>query len=113
MDRIDKARELRSFQTLAENRLWQLLRGRKLAGLKFRRQVPIDRYIADFACFDARLIIELDGPVHEDRFERDEQRTDVLRSLGWHVVRFDNEAVIAEPHRVLDGILAELGRKSL
>ncbi|MBI5940701.1 MAG: DUF559 domain-containing protein [Caulobacterales bacterium] len=110
MDRIDKARELRSFQTFAEGKLWQLLRGRKLAGLKFRRQVPIDRYIADFACFDARLIVELDGAVHEDRFEQDQRRTDVLRSLGWHVVRFDNEVMLAEPHRVLDGILAELGR---
>ena len=110
MDRIDKARELRSFQTFAENRLWQLLRGRKLAGLKFRRQVPIDRYIADFACFDLRLVIELDGPVHEDRYERDEQRTDVLRSLGWHVVRFDNEVVLAEPQRVLDAVLAVLSR---
>ncbi|MCF8503449.1 MAG: DUF559 domain-containing protein [Caulobacter sp.] len=110
MDRIDKARELRSFQTFAEGILWQLLRGRKLAGLKFRRQVPIDRYIADFACLEVRLIVELDGPVHEDRYEHDEQRTDVLRSLGWHVVRFDNEEVIAEPGRVLDGILAELGR---
>ncbi|MFA7262789.1 MAG: DUF559 domain-containing protein [Caulobacter sp.] len=110
MDRIGRARELRSFQTLAERQLWQLLRGRKLAGLKFRRQVPIDRYIADFACLETRLVVELDGPVHEDRYEQDEQRTDVLRSLGWHVVRFNNETVIAEPHRVLDGILTELGR---
>ena len=110
MDRIDRARELRSFQTLAEGKLWQLLRGRKLAGLKFRRQVPIDRYIADFACPEVRLIVELDGPVHEDRYEQDERRADVLRSLGWHVVRFDNEVVVAEPGRVLDGILSELGR---
>ena len=112
MDLIDRARELRSFQTLAERALWQLLRGRKLADLKFRRQVPIDRYIADFACLEARLVVELDGPVHEDRYEQDEHRTDVLRSLGWHVVRFDNEVVIAEPGRVLDGILAELGRSA-
>ncbi len=112
MDRIDRARELRSFQTLAERTLWQRLRGRRLAGLKFRRQAPIDRYIADFACLEARLIVELDGPVHEDRYEQDEQRIDVLRSLGWHVLRFDNESVIAEPGRVLDGILAELGRSA-
>lgn len=110
MGRIDRARELRSFQTPAERTLWQRLRGRKLAGLKFRRQVPVDRFIADFACLEARLIVELDGRAHEDRYEQDEQRTDLLRSLGWHVVRFDNEAVIAEPGRVLDGILAELGR---
>ena len=110
MDRIDRARELRSFQTLAERQLWQLLREHKLAGLKFRRQFPIGRYIADFACLEARLVVELDGPVHEDQFERDAHRTDVLRSLGWHVIRFGNEVVLAEPHRVLDGIVAELGR---
>jgi very-short-patch-repair endonuclease len=68
--------------------------------------------IADFACLEVRLIVELDGPVHEERYEQDEQRADVLRSLGCHLVRFDNAVVIAEPGRVLDAILAELGRSA-
>jgi very-short-patch-repair endonuclease len=95
MDCITRARELRSFQTLAERQLWQLLRGRKLAGLKFRRQFPIGRYVADFACLETRLVVELDA-----------HRTDALRSLGWHVVRFGNALVLAQPGRVLDSIVA-------
>ena len=61
MDKIANARRLRQEKTDAERKLWSILRGRKLDGWKFRRQVPIDRYFADFACMEARLVIELDG----------------------------------------------------
>lgn len=108
MTRISFARDLRQRATLAEQKLWSILRGRRLDGFKFRRQVPIDRFVADFTCFDARLVIELDGAVHEDQALRDLERTGVLEGLGWQVLRFDNEAVIGDIDQVAEGIRAEL-----
>ncbi|MBP7704285.1 MAG: DUF559 domain-containing protein [Caulobacter sp.] len=108
MDRIENARRLRQEQTDAERKLWSILRGRKLDGFKFRRQVPIDRFFADFACFEARLVVELDGGQHADRIEHDEHRTRVLDSLGWRVVRFWNHHILTETQGVIDAILAEL-----
>ncbi|HEY5071219.1 MAG TPA: DUF559 domain-containing protein [Caulobacteraceae bacterium] len=77
--RTARARALRSDPTDVERKLWGALRGRQLEGFKFRRQVPIDRYFADFACFDARLIVELDGSQHRDNAEFDARRTTVLK----------------------------------
>lgn len=108
MARIANARRLRREQTDAERKLWSILRGRQLDGFKFRRQLPIDRYFADFACFEAKIIVELDGGQHADRTVYDEQRTRVLDSLGWRVVRFWNTHVLNEPQGVVDAILAEL-----
>lgn len=108
MDRIVNARRLRQSQTLAEEKLWTILRGRRLDGYKFRRQVPIDRYFADFVCRDAKLIIELDGASHEDRFLQDQARTEVLERCGFHVLRFDNEAVLSDPGAVAEAIGAAL-----
>ena len=108
MTGINFARRLRGEQTLPEARLWTLLRGRRLNGLKFRRQVPIDRYVADFACFDARLIIELDGAVHDDQELYDLERTGRLEACGWQVLRFSNEQVLRDPGSVLDAISAEI-----
>jgi very-short-patch-repair endonuclease len=62
---VEIARDIRKEQTDAENELWQRLRGRRLADYKFRRQYAIGRYIADFYCSEARLIIEIDGPIHQ------------------------------------------------
>jgi len=62
---IRKARHLRCSQTKAEELLWERLRNRRLCGKKFRRQVPIDKYIADFVCMDAKLIVEVDGYMHK------------------------------------------------
>jgi len=104
-----RSRDLRQRQTWAENKLWQAIRGGRLDGLKFRRQHPIDRYFADFACEKARLVIELDGGVHED----DEQaRYDLIRqreieSLGWFVLRFLNDEVVHELPKVLDAVKAQ------
>ena len=77
--RIQRARALRAESTNVERKLWSLLRGRRLDGVKFRRQVPIDRYFADFACVEARLVVELDGGQHNDRADYDEQRRRHLR----------------------------------
>jgi very-short-patch-repair endonuclease len=108
MDRIANARRLRQEHTAAERKLWSILRGRRLDGFKFRRQVPIDRYFVDFACFEARIIVELDGGQHAERVEYDEHRTQVLDSLGWRVIRFWNTPVLTETQGVIDAILAEL-----
>ena len=108
--RTYRPRELRARSTDAEWKLWSILRNRQLGGFKFRRQVPIDRYFADFACLDARLIVELDGSQHADRGEYDTERTRMLESLGWRVIRFDNMEALTNPTGVGDTILIELGR---
>jgi very-short-patch-repair endonuclease len=82
--------------TRAEEMLWLHLRAGRLDGLKFRRQVPIGPYIADFTCFEARLIVELDGPPHDDPVQRDhdESRDRWLRSQEFNVLRFSNDLVL-------------------
>ena len=107
---LHRARQLRRQSTDAEHRLWCHLRNRRLGGWKFRRQHHVDRYIADFACLKARLIIELDGGQHAcGQRGYDEQRDAVLRAHGFTVLRFwnddvlqDTEAVLAEVWRVLE-----------
>lgn len=109
-----RARALRQTQTGPEARLWQALRGRKLAAWKFRRQMPLDRFTVDFACLDARLVIEIDGATHGTDAERarDEERTRVLESHGFHVVRFANADVMGNLDGVLETILAELEHRT-
>jgi len=89
----DKAREMRANPTEAEKILWVSLRNKKL-GVKFRRQHIIDRFIADFCSIEAALIIEVDGEVHESREDADSERTIILESYGYSVLRFTNEDVI-------------------
>jgi very-short-patch-repair endonuclease len=100
--RPEQARRLRRNQTDAERVLWFELRDRRLAGLKFKRQVPVDRFIVDFLCSEARLIIEVDGGQHAGRDETN--RTKILEAMGYHVVRFWNNDVLEN----LDGVLEEL-----
>jgi len=106
--RTHRARELRERSTDAEWKLWAVVRNRQLGGFKFRRQVPIDRYFADFACLEARLVVEIDGSQHQDRAAYDAARTEVLEACGWRVVRFDNYDVLTNPVGVGDPILREL-----
>jgi adenine-specific DNA-methyltransferase len=90
------ARDLRKNQTLAEARIWYRLRGRRLSGLRFRRQHPIGPYFADFACLELGLVVELDGGQHSSAHgrSRDCTRSDVLAAHGFEVLRFwDNEAL--------------------
>ncbi|MEE4350265.1 MAG: endonuclease domain-containing protein [Pacificimonas sp.] len=96
----ERARRLRRDQTEAEAKLWATLRGGHLNGHKFRRQFPIERYIADFACPAARLIIEADGN-HHDGNDYDRRRDAWLAAQGWRVLRFTNDDV----YRNLDGVL--------
>jgi very-short-patch-repair endonuclease len=106
--RTHRARELRQQSTDAEWKLWAIVRNRQLGGYKFRRQVPIDRYFADFACRDAKLIVEIDGSQHQDRAEYDARRTATLEAFGWRVLRFNNYDVLTNAVGVGDTILAEL-----
>ena len=106
-----RARELRKTQTPAEEALWVLLRNRNLLRLKFRRQVPIGRYIADFYCHRYKLVVELDGPVHTDRLQaaHDKNRDFYLRTLGLTILRFTNQQVFEEPGAVLQKIHETVG----
>jgi very-short-patch-repair endonuclease len=88
------ARHLRRNQTDAERRIWRHLRGRRLMGLRFRRQHPIGPYFADFVCLELRLVVELDGGQHADPcgLERDRVRTAALEERGYEVIRlWDND----------------------
>ena len=91
-----RAKELRKRMTETEKNLWQQLRDRKILGCKFRRQHPIARFIADFYCHELKLVIELDGSIHnlEENREYDIGRTVELEKLGIKVVRFRNEEVL-------------------
>ncbi|TAJ53212.1 MAG: endonuclease domain-containing protein [Nevskiaceae bacterium] len=102
------AMQLRKQLTDAERHLWQHLRLRQLGGHRFRRQVPISSYIADFACLDAKLIIEVDGGQHVEEAAYDQQREWALKALGYRVIRFWNDAVFKETEAVLQVILDAL-----
>ena len=106
--RTIRARTLRRDQTDAERKLWSTLRNRQLDGFKFRRQVAIDRYFADFACVEAKLVIELDGGQHADQALYDQARTQVIEACGWRVIRFWNRDVLLESEGVCDTVLAAL-----
>jgi len=103
-----KARALRRSATGAEPKLWLLLRGRRLNGWKFRRQVPIERFVPDFACVEGKLIVELDGSQHAETEQADTQRTQMLEREGWRVVRFWNQDVMLDEEGVLATILSWL-----
>jgi very-short-patch-repair endonuclease len=102
---IGTARRLRRDQTDAERKLWFRLRDRRLGGLKFRRQVPIDHYVVDFCCESARLIVELDGGQHALRSEADAARTKTLEARGYLVLRFWNNDVLQNTDGVLQNII--------
>lgn len=104
--RTARARDLRQTQTFAEAKLWQALRSGRLSGHEFRRQHPIGRYIADFACEKLLLVTELDGGVHDDDAQRlrDEHRHHEIETLGWSILRFRNEEVTAD----IGGVLARI-----
>ncbi|HVI27845.1 endonuclease domain-containing protein [Hansschlegelia sp.] len=106
----NRARALRARETSAEARLWQALRGRRLAGWKFRRQHPIDRYVVDFVTLPGKLVIEVDGVTHGGGAEitRDAARADALERLGFMVIRVTNVDVYENLDGVLEAIVAQL-----
>jgi len=102
--KVKRARELRRASTDAERKLWSRLRNGQLEGLKFRRQVPLFGFYADFFCESSNLIVELDGGQHGSQVQRDEERTRTLQEAGIIVLRFWNNDVMAN----IEGVLSEI-----
>ena len=102
----DRARALRRNMTDAERSLWQILRSAQIDGHRSRRQVPFGRYIADFVCHDARLIIELDGGQHEEAPPQEAERSRFLQHQGYRILRFWNNEVLSN----LDGVHATIAK---
>lgn len=103
------ARAMRADSTKAENLLWQALRNKRLEGLKFRRQVPLDGYILDFVCFEARLIIEVDGGQHSES-QVDAERDRHFEDQGFRTLRFWNDDVAGNIDGACRAILEAAGR---
>jgi very-short-patch-repair endonuclease len=105
-----RARTLRQNMTDAERRVWQILRSRQIKGYKFRRQVPIGRYIGDFVCHEARLIVEIDGGQHHRSSPREAERNRFLQNEGYRILRLWNNEVLRNLDGVHQTIADELGR---
>jgi very-short-patch-repair endonuclease len=103
----ERAKSMRSQPTPAEHRLWQILRAKRLAGFKFKRQLPIDGFIVDFACPKRRLIIEADGGQHSE-CAYDEKRDSHLLGQGFRILRFWNNDLFSNEEGVLTSILDAL-----
>ena len=108
----ERARILRRDMTEAERRLWQMLRSRQTEGYRFRRQVPIGGFIADFVCHPARLIVEIDGGQHDPSSEAETSRTRFLEAEGYRVLRFWNNEVLDNPEGVRGAIADALHQRS-
>jgi very-short-patch-repair endonuclease len=98
------ARELRKNMTDKERLLWSKLRGKQFGGFKFRKQAPIGEFIADFVCFDRKVIVELDGDQHAVSVEADKKRSEWLHSQGFRVLRFWNHEILEDADMVMEAI---------
>ena len=105
---LDRARRMRREMTEAELKLWSILRNRTMFGVKFRRQVPIGNYIADFCCLAHRLIVELDGGQHAAQEAADVSRSRFLSERGFRILRFWNDQVLSGSEFVVAEILAAI-----
>ncbi|NEQ28797.1 MAG: DUF559 domain-containing protein [Microcoleus sp. SIO2G3] len=104
--KVERAKELRHQMTEEEKILWQHLRANRLNGLHFRRQQIIDGFIADFYCHAARLVIEVDGQIHQQQAEYDAERDRALSARGLRLLRIKNEEV----RQNLDSVLARIAK---
>ena len=100
-ERIEFARQLRRQPTRSEEILWRRLRGSRFRGAKFRRRVPFDRFVVDFYCHAAKLVVELDGRQHDWYAEYDAERTTILECRNVKVIRFTNAEVEGDLNSVL------------
>src|SRR6266481_2409684 len=105
-----RARELRRNENAAEQRMWSILRAKRMGGFKFRRQHALGRYIADFICLKARLVIEVDGETHGtvQSPDLDAKRTEEIELMGYRVIRFWNHDVITATDDVAAAIFEAL-----
>jgi very-short-patch-repair endonuclease len=101
----ERSRQLRATMTDAERKLWSVLRNEQLEGLRFRRQVPLKKFIVDFACFEVRLIVEVDGGQHDEERAFDQARDRALREVGFQVIRIWNNDVMQNIAGVAEVIL--------
>ena len=101
---LKQAKKLRSEMTDAERRLWYRLRVHRFGGVKFKRQVPIGRYVVDFACMSRKVVLEIDGGQHADN-EADRVRDQQLAEQGFKVLRFWNNDVLKQTNSVLEVIM--------
>lgn len=106
---LSNAKKLRGNQTDCENIIWQHLRGKRLENIKFRRQVPIGKYIVDFVNLEKKLIVELDSSQHLDKANKiyDDERTKFLQKYGYAVLRFNDNDVLTN----LEAVLQEITNK--
>jgi len=102
----EQAIRMRRAPTMAEELLWQRLRAGKVEGLKFRRQHAVGKFIVDFYCVTAGLVVEVDGPIHEHQRHRDAERQTYLEAIGLTVLRFSNDEVISNVEEVVAAIWA-------
>jgi very-short-patch-repair endonuclease len=100
------ARNLRADQTSSENLIWNAVRDRRFEGFKFRRQMPIGRFTADFCCITAKLIVEIDGVQHIEHADYDDARRQFIEEQGFIVLRFTDDDVRGR----LDWVMQEIGR---
>jgi len=107
---FDRAQQLRKSMTNAEALLWEALRNRRFEGLKFRRQHPVSRFIVDFYCHEKRLVVEVDGSIHDEPEvkERDANREVELQNLGLTIARFTNEEIENDINKVLQRLRMKL-----
>ena len=106
-DVFKKAKELRKYETKAEKLLWEQLHNNKILGLQFRRQHPINQFIADFYCPKIKLVIEVDGSIHElpEHQEYDIGRSQILNEFGITIIRFTNEQILEQIEITVDKIV--------
>lgn len=108
-----RAAELRRNMTNAEKLLWQELRSKKILNLTFRRQHPVNMFIADYYCHKARLVIEIDGSIHEieGSREKDKGREEEFEKFGIKTIRFTNDEIYESMARVIEDIKEECNRR--
>jgi len=110
---VQRAQELRANQNSAEARVWSILRARRLAGLKFRRQHVLGTYVADFVCLRAKLVIEIDGDTHDEEAHlKDAKRTEEIEQAGYRVIRFWNNYVLNDRDGGVTEMILEAVRTS-
>jgi very-short-patch-repair endonuclease len=110
---LSNAKRLRHEMTETERRLWYKLRGKRLGGFRFRKQVPVGSYIADFVCFEHKLVIELDGGQHALQQNYDKKRDEFLKEQGFRILRFWNNEVMENMEGMLLIILRALQNPAL
>ena len=110
---VQRAQELRANQNSAEARVWSILRARRMAGLKFRRQHVLGMYVADFVCLRAKLVIEIDGDAHDEEAHlKDAKRTEEIEHAGYRVIRFWNNYVLNDRDGGVTEMILEAVRTS-